>query len=126
MPFQKCTKPFWDWLRLRWAKWAGRMSWDSMMLNTSATMTTTPMVPKKLPMPPSTSTKGRNAATVVSTPKITGMETSQVPSMAAWVGDLPICSWVWMRSPTTMASSTRMPSTRMKAITVRVLMLMSM
>ena len=97
-----------------------------MMLNTSATMTTTPMTPKKSVMAPSTSTRGRNAATVVSTPKITGMETSQVPSMAACMGGLPICSCEWMRSPTTMASSTRMPSTNMKAITVRVLMLMSM
>ena len=85
-------------------------------------MTTTPMTLKNEDMRPPAISRGRNAATVVSTPKMTGTATSQVPSTAAWTGGLPSCSWACTRSPTTMASSTRMPSTRMKDITVIVLM----
>ncbi len=96
-----------------------------MMLNTRAMMTTQPTTLKNPAIRPVLSTRGRNAAMVVSTPKMTGIETSQVPSMAACTGGLPICSWPYTRSPTTMASSTRMPRTRMKAMTVMALMEMS-
>ena len=92
--FQARPKPPLEAPRLRCARWAGRMSCDSMMLNTRASITTLPITPKKLLMGPSTITIGMNAAMVVSTPKMTGMETSRVPSMAALTGDLPTCSWL--------------------------------
>ena len=95
------------------------------MLQTKAKMTTHPMGAKKPAMRPSTMISGRNAAMVVRTPKMTGTETSQVPSTAAVSGDFPSCSWPNTRSPTTMASSTTIPRTKMKAITVIVDMVIS-
>ena len=68
-----------------------------------------------LPVTPDTNSIGVNAAIVVSTPKITGTMTSYVPRIAALV-PLPVRVCVlWMFSPTTIASSTTMPSTRMNA-----------
>ena len=59
---------------------------------------------------------------VVSTPKNTGIATSVVPLTAAsWLSEVKP-SWVCMRSPTTMASSTKMPRDNKKPIRDRVLM----
>ena len=68
------------------------MSWDSMMLKTSAKITIHPIGEKKSAICPWTKTKGKKAAMVVNTPKITGVLTSQVPSMAACFRFFPCCS----------------------------------
>ena len=52
-------------------------------------MTTYPITAKNWDKRPSANTKGKNAAIVVSTPNITGVETSQVPSTAAFNGSFP-------------------------------------
>ena len=58
---------------------------------------------------------GRKAMMVVTTPKITGLATSIVPSTAALMLSVVSCPLLWMPSPTTMASSTTIPSTSRKA-----------
>ena len=80
--------------------------------------TTPPIVLKNAPNCPPNSKIGKNAAMVVRTPKITGTETSIVPSIAASSFENPFTSKAWIRSPTTIASSTIIPSTRIKPITV--------
>ena len=106
----------------RCAKCAGSTSCDSTRLKTRHKSTVQPIAPKKLPSILSTVTMGINAAIVVSTPKNTGIATSVVPLMAAsrLSGVKP--SWVWIRSPTTMASSTKMPRDSKKPISDKVLM----
>ena len=59
-------------------------------------------------------TIGMNAMTVVSTPKVIGTAMRRVPSMAASIGDSPCLRRVSTCSLVTMASSTTMPSTKMK------------
>ena len=71
--------------------------------------------PVTLPMMPGTNSIGAKAAMVVSTPKVTGASTSSVPRTAALVRFPVRTCVVWMFSPTTMASSTTMPSTKMNA-----------
>ncbi len=80
--------------------------------------TTPPIVLKKAPNCPPRSKIGRKAAIVVSTPKITGTDTSIVPSIAASSFENPFTSNAWMRSPTTIASSTIIPNTKIKPMTV--------
>ncbi len=65
---------------------------------------------------------GTKAMAVVSTPKITGTATSCVPLMALVSALPPRCWWAWMQSPVTMASSTKMPNTRMNPYSVKILM----
>jgi len=78
-------------------------------------MTTIGTWPMNLPIIPSICDRGRKAKTVVSTAMITGTATSRVPSMAAAVRLMPRSRRVKTFSPTTIASSTTMPSTTMKA-----------
>jgi hypothetical protein len=91
------------------------MSWDSMSEKIRQSPTTFAMAPKKSRMKPGESAIGTKAQIVVSTPKITGTETSWVPMIAARRGASARSWCVWTFSPTTIASSTRSPSTRMKA-----------
>ena len=78
-------------------------------------MTTIGMKIIILPIMPGTNSSGENAATVVSTAKVTGVEISCAPLMAASRRLGFRCWWRWMFSPMMMASSTTMPSTMMKA-----------
>ncbi len=64
---------------------------------------------------------GMKVAMVVNTPNMTGNDTSCVPRTAASMRPAPACSWLYTRSPTTMASSTSTPMTRMNAMTDSVL-----
>ena len=65
------------------------------------------------PFQPGTNNIGAKAAIVVRTPKITGMATRCVPSTAPRTPGKPACWRAKMLSPTTIASSTTIPSTRM-------------
>ena len=67
------------------------------------------------PVAPSIISNGEKAATVVATAKNTGIIISCVPSMTARSLGFPCSYWEKMFSPTTMASSTTIPSTTMKA-----------
>ena len=58
---------------------------------------------------------GRNTATSVKVVAITARPISSAASMAAWYGVLPMRRWRTMFSTSTMASSTRMPTTSDKA-----------
>ena len=61
---------------------------------------------------------GRNTATMQKVVARTGRPISFVPSIAAWRCDLPKPMWRMMFSRTTMASSIRIPTERLKAISV--------
>ena len=94
---------------------AGRMTRDSTSENRRHGITMTGMTLKIFPIEPGTKSIGMNAATVVKTANTMGVDISQAPSMAPR-NPCPWCCWcVWMFSPTTMASSTTIPNTRMKA-----------
>ncbi len=85
-------------------------------------MTTAPITIKKPPSSPGIFMIGIKVAIVVRTPKMTGVDTSDVPSTAACSRGLPISSCAKIRSPTTMASSTKIPITKMNAMIDMVLM----
>lgn len=81
-----------SWIRFQWprkpprlssgrpprpcARCAGRTSCDSRSEKIRQMMTTLPITSKTCPIGPGTIVMGVNVATVVSTPKITGTETS--------------------------------------------------
>ena len=102
--------------------WPGSMSCDSMRLAIRQKTTTPPIVLKNAPNCPPNRRIGKKAAIVVKTPKMTGTDTSIVPSIAASSLEKPFTSKAWIRSPTTIASSTMIPSTKIKPITVSELM----
>ena len=60
--------------------------------------------------------RGVKAHSVVSEDATTGANMRLAPAAAASAGDLPASNWVSASSPTTMASSTTMPSAMMKPI----------
>ena len=88
---------------------------DSISEKSRHGITMSGMVRKNLPIMPGTNISGMKAATVVSTAKITGVAISRAPSMDPRRPSPCRSWWAWMFSPTMMASSTTMPSTRMKA-----------
>ena len=57
-------------------KCAGNTNLDSISENNNTGMTTTGICANKAPRAPSMNAKGKKAATVVSTPKVTGVATS--------------------------------------------------
>ena len=65
---------------------------------------------------------GKNTAIKVKVVAITASPISSAASMAAWYGDLPMRKWRTMFSTSTMASSTKMPTTSDKASRVTTLM----
>ena len=62
--------------------------------------------------PPGMKSSGANAATVVSTAKISGTLMRRVPRIAAMTPGVPFIRSRWMCSETTIASSTTMPMAR--------------
>ena len=63
--------------------WEGSTSFDSTIENSSTGITMSGICANSAPRTPSIISSGLNAATVVSTPKVTGTATSRVPSIAA-------------------------------------------
>ena len=94
---------------------AGRMSLDSTSENNSTGITINGICANKGPRSPPIINKGMKAATVVKTPKVTGTAISCVPLIAASVALSLSLSFEKIFSPVTMASSTTIPSTRIKA-----------
>jgi hypothetical protein len=80
----------------------------------SAKVTALGMIPKNLPSVPLMSRSGRNAAAVVLTAAITGQVTSLVPTTAASGGLRPSSMCRQEFSQMMIASSTTMPSTRIR------------
>jgi len=97
------------------ARCAGRISSDSISEKASTAITTTAAGIMNRPIMPSTVKSGAKAVTVVRTAKRTGQPTSSTPRVAAACGPSPRSRRAKTLSPTTMASSTTMPSERMKA-----------
>ena len=75
------------------------------------TITTTGKGHQNFPVSPGISKRGIKAIIVVAILKITGRETSLVPAIAASIGLSPFLRYSYTFSPTTMASSTTIPST---------------
>ncbi len=96
-------------------KWAGRISKHSIKEPSNTRMTTMGMLRMIFPMVPLPRRRGQKAATVVSTAKTTGRPTSRVPSTDPCRGSSPSSYLRNTFSPTTMASSTTMPNTIIKA-----------
>jgi hypothetical protein len=97
-----------------WARCDGRMNNDSSSENSRQLITMIGTTRVMRPMGPGRKASGANAATVVSTPNVTGTTMVWAPRIAP-NSFLPIFDcWVWVFSPTTMASSTTIPSTTMK------------
>ena len=72
-------------------------------------ITTIGMSAKMAPIGPPTSSKGKNAAIVVKDEAVTGPNIRLAPPSAACSDGSPLCTWVKVSSPTTMASSTIIP-----------------
>ena len=100
---------------------------DSMRATTNekntAIAAVQPNCTKNLPGTPAMKAVGRNTAIKVKVVAITAKPISSAASIAAWYGDLPMRRWRMMFSISTMASSTKMPTTRDKLSSVTVLML---
>ena len=75
---------------------------------------------KNLPGMPAMKAVGRNTATSAKVVATTARPISSAASIAAWYGLLPMCKWRSMFSISTIASSTRMPTTSAidKSVTV--------
>ena len=76
---------------------------------------------KNLPAIPLMNAVGRNTAISVKVVAITARPISSAASIAAWNGVLPMRRWRTMFSTSTMASSTRMPTTSESASSVTTL-----
>ena len=70
-----------------------------------------PNCTKNLPGTPAMNAVGRNTAISVNVVAITARPISSAASIAAWNGGLPMRRWRMMFSISTIASSTRMPTT---------------
>ena len=77
----------------------------------TATAAVMPNSRKNLPGTPPMKPVGRKTATRVRLVAITARPISSAASVAAWIGPLPMRRWRTMFSISTMASSTRMPTT---------------
>ena len=83
--------------------------------NSTAAAAVQPNSRKNLPVTPGMNATGTNTATSVAEVAMTAMPISSVASMAACSGGLPIARWRATFSTSTMASSTRMPTTTANA-----------
>ena len=86
-------------------------------------ITTTGMSIRIVPSVPPTSSSGKNAAMVVSDDDSTGASIRRAPASAEARGSVPRWYCASASSPTTIASSTMMPSVMMSAIRLTMLML---
>ena len=98
-----------------WARCPGRTKKHSMMDAMTTAMTTSGRVPMIWPMVSRTRRIGAKAAIVVRLAPITGVIMWPAPSSAAVNGSSPRLERVAVCSPTTMASSTMMPSVMISA-----------
>src|SRR5210317_2043755 len=96
-------------------RWDGKIHRDSINEKASARMTTQVMWRVNSEVEPLTNNQGMNAMTVVMTPNTTGLATNWAPAMEALTPPPIRCASLWMPSPTTIASSTTIPSTNRKA-----------
>ena len=103
-------------------KCAGRISLDSINEKTRQTITTIPMVFQMIPNGPDTISIGENAAIVVNTPKVAGIATFLTPAITLSVLWPFLSISEYADSPIIMASSTTIPSTRMNANRLNMLM----
>ena len=96
-------------------KCAGKISFDSIKEKIKQSTTTAPIALPKAEDGPSPNRNGTNTAIVVNTPKVAGIATRLTPRITLSV--VWPCSSIssWALSPITMASSTTIPSTKMKA-----------
>ena len=115
---------FWKWpKRPRCFSWRGfivdrcegRIHSASISEKTRARITTQVMWRVNSLVEPLRNSHGRKAMMVVSTPKMTGLATSCAPAIEDSTPPPMRCASEWMPSPTTIASSTTMPSTSRKA-----------
>src|SRR5690606_15630479 len=111
----RCTRCGRCWRKCCLLKCAGKIARDSNRENTRVVMTTIGTALISMPSGPGKNSSGRNATMVVITENNTGWYTSITPTKAASVPVSPSSCRAWMDSPTTTASSTTMPSTRIKA-----------
>ena len=95
---------------------------DSISEKISTTIVTTGMILHTFPKAPSTNIIGEKVTIVVKTANITGFATWYAPSNAASGPLSPLFLNICMFSPTTIASSTTIPSTRMKVNSEIILM----
>src|SRR5512134_3255355 len=79
--------------------------------NHTAIAAVQPNCTKKRPGTPLMNAVGRNTAISVKVVAITASPISSAASIAAWYGVLPAARWRMMFSISTIASSTRMPTT---------------
>jgi len=96
-------------------RWAGRMLTDSNNEKSRQGMTMSGMTRKILPIMPGIYISGKKATTVVNTANTTGVAISWAPSIEPRNRSPCRSWWLWMFSPTMIASSTMIPSTRIKA-----------
>ncbi len=80
-----------------------------------------PNCTKNLPGTPLMKAVGRNTAISVKVVAMTARPISSAASIAAWNGVLPMRRWRMMFSISTIASSTRMPTTRLRLSSVTTL-----
>ena len=104
--------------------WAGSTRKDSISEKTSTMMTTVGICQAILPGSPPMAAKGAKASTVVSAAAVTGASISRAPVRAASPGGSPWACLTTMRSETTTASSTTMPSTMIKPVSANRLSVM--
>ena len=93
-----------------WRRWPGRMKKLSIRLATSATIATSGSATMIWPMMSRMKNSGRKATCVVNVAAKTGQNMRRAPISAASAGGSPAAKRVAVCSPTTIASSTMMPS----------------
>ncbi len=103
---------------MRWLRCAGSTKKLSIRLKINTEMTTAGNSRKILPITPGTKNIGLKAAMVVRMAKVTGTAISLAPRIDASSLPMPRCMWPKAFSPTTMASSTTMPSVMIRAKSV--------
>ena len=77
-----------------WEAKSGKTNFDSINEKIRTGITITGICANKAPRFPSINANGRKAATVVNTPKVTGVATSWVPRIAAISPDSAVFKWV--------------------------------
>ncbi len=96
-------------------RWAGSTKSDSSNEIASTEITTMGMFRKNFPEMPGTKSSGAKKTQVVMMEKQTGIATDLAPTTAAFSLETPSDRSWWIDSPTTIASSTTMPSVTMNA-----------
>ena len=93
------------------ARWAGRMSFDSMIEKSRQRITTIPIASGMAPNVPGTSSSGMNVTTVVKTPKVAGVATRFAPIITLSMPGPSLSVVLCTLSPMIIASSTTIPKT---------------